>query len=367
MSVELRSQDLRADLIGSLLRPAALKAALMAKPPAEDEIRRLADQAVTEAIRLQEAIGFRIVTDGELRRRVFMVTYACLDGFRSIPDRAQWKSDDGTIVEGAEGRQVVVEKIRVKGRIPQEEFAFLKRHAKVATKFTIPAPSMGRGRWHQNYSRDAYPRVEDFLEALRDYTRDVVRELAALGCSYVQLDAPIYADVADPAYRKAMATLGSKFGEDLPFDAELDSSVFDGLSGVTSGIHLCRGNSAGRWLASGSYHAVAKDLFPRLKMDRLLLEYDSPRAGSFEALSYVRPETVAVLGLVTTKHGELEDQSHLEARIKAAAAFLPLERLAISPQCGFASSLAGNPLTEAQQEAKLRLVADTARKVWGST
>ena len=358
---------IRADNIGSLLRPPALKAALMRKPPVEEEIRRLADQAVTDAVRMQESIGFKVVTDGELRRRVFMVTYACLEGFKNIPDRAQWKSDDGTVIEGAEGRQVVVEKIRIRARIPQEEFAFLKQHAKVATKFTIPAPSMGRGRWHKDYSRDAYPRVEDFLQALRDYTRDVVRELASMGCAYVQLDAPIYADVADPAYRQAMATLGSKFGEDLPFDAELDSSVFEGLSGVTSGIHLCRGNSAGRWLASGSYDAVARDLFPRLKMDRLLLEYDSERAGTFEALAHVHRDAVAVLGIVTTKNGKLEDPSHLESRVKEAARYLPLERLAISPQCGFASSLAGNPLTELEQEAKLRLIADTARKIWGTT
>src|SRR3954471_4472367 len=261
--------EIRADNIGSLLRPAALKAALMKKPADEEEIRRLGDQAVIEAVRLQESLGFKIVTDGELRRRVCMVTSACLEGFGQIPDKAHWRSDDGSVIEGAEGRQVVMEKIRVKKRIPQEEFAFLKEHAKVPTKFTIPAPSMGRGRWHKDYSRDAYPRVEDFLEALRDYTRDVVRELASMGCSYVQLDAPIYADVADPAYRSAIATLGSKFGEDLPFDAELDSSVFEGISGITSGIHLCRGNSEGRWLASGSYDTVAATLFPRLKMDRL--------------------------------------------------------------------------------------------------
>ncbi len=361
------AMDIRADNIGSLLRPPALKAALMSKAPDEAEIRRLAYQAVIDAIRLQESLGFKVVTDGELRRRVFMVTYACLDGFTQIPDRAHWKSDDGSVIEGAEGRQVVVEKIRVNKRIPQEEFAFLKKHAIAATKFTIPAPSMGRGRWHKDHSRDAYPRVEDFLEALRDYTREVVRELASMGCSYVQLDAPIYADVADPAYRRSMATLGSKFGEDLPYDAALDSSVFEGLAGITSGIHLCRGNSGGRWLASGSYDAVAAELFPRLKMDRLLLEYDSERAGSFEALKHLRKDAVAVLGLVTTKNGKLEDPAFIERRVRDASAYVPLERLALSPQCGFASSLGGNPLTEEQQQAKLRLVADTARKIWGTT
>lgn len=359
--------DIRADNIGSLLRPPALKAALLRKPPDEDEIRRLGDHAVIEAVKMQESLGFRLVTDGELRRRVFMVTYACLEGFTNIPDRAHWRSDDGSVIEGAEGRQVVTEKIRVRKRIPQEEFAFLKQHAKVSTKFTIPAPSMGRGRWHKDYSRDAYPRVEDFLEALRDYTREVVRELAAMGCSYVQLDAPIYADVADPAYRQAMATLGSKFGEDLPFDAELDSSVFEGMAGLTTGIHLCRGNSGGRWLASGSYDAVAPTLFPRLKMDRLLLEYDSERAGTFEALKHVRKESVAVLGLVTTKNGKLEDPAFVERRIKDASACIPLERLALSPQCGFASSMGGNPLSEPEQAAKLKLVADTARNIWGTT
>lgn len=367
MSLDSPHATLRADHIGSFLRPAALKAALSRKPADHAEIQRLGDAAVIDAVRLQESLGFKAVTDGELRRRVFMVTWACVEGFTNIPDKAHWKADDGSVIEGKEGRQVITEKMRVTRRIPQDEFAFLARHAKVAKKFTIPAPSMGRGRWHKDYSRDAYPKVEDFLEALRDYTRGVVRELVAMGCTYVQLDAPIYADVADPAYRAAMSSLGSKFGEDLPFDAALDSSVFEGLSGVTTGIHLCRGNSEGRYLASGSYDAVASTLFPLLKMDRLLLEYDSARAGSFEALKHVREDSVAVLGLVTTKHGKLEDPAFIEQRVKDASQYIPMDRLALSPQCGFASSMGGNPLTEAEQTAKLRLVADTARKLWGTT
>jgi methionine synthase II (cobalamin-independent) len=202
---------------------------------------------------------------------------------------------------------------------------------------------------------------------VRDYTRGVVRELAAMGCDYIQLDAPIYADIADPEYRRSMADLGSAYGENLAFDAELDNSVFEGLNNITTAIHLCRGNNAGRWLASGSYDAIASQLFPKLKMDRLLLEFDSPRAGGFEPLKFVNKDTVAVLGLITTKSGKLEDRDSLQARIREASKYHDFERLAVSPQCGFASSLEGNPLTMAEQEAKLRLVVNVAQKAWGST
>ncbi len=358
--------EIRADIVGSLLRPAELKAALSGATAAtEEEIRRLGDQAVIDAIKLQKSVGLKVVTDGELRRRVFMITWASLDGFTPIPDRAYWKGPDGKELIGEE-RQVVTSPIKVKRQIAQDEFAFLKQHASGLTKYTIPAPSMGRGRWHKKHSRQAYPRVEDFLYAVRDYTRTVVREIAAMGCDYIQLDAPIYADIADPEYRRSMADLGSAYGENLAFDAELDNSVFEGLKGVTTAIHLCRGNNAGRWLASGSYDAVAAQLFPRLKMDRLLLEFDSPRAGGFEPLKFVNKDTFAVLGLITTKTGKLEDPVALQARIREAAKYHDSDRLAVSPQCGFASSLQGNPLSMSEQEAKLRLVVETAQKAWGS-
>ena len=358
--------EIRADIVGSLLRPPALKAALSGKGKAtEEEIRRLGDQAVIDAIKLQESVGLKVITDGELRRRVFMITWASLEGFSSISDRAHWKGPDGKAIVG-EQRQVVTSPIKVKRQIAQDEFAFLRKHTSRWTKYTIPAPSMGRGRWHKEYSREAYPRVEDFLYAVRDYTRNVVLELAAMGCDYIQLDAPIYADIADAEYRRSMADLGSAYGENLAFDAELDNSVFEGLKGITTAIHLCRGNNAGRWLASGSYDAIASQLFPRLKMDRLLLEFDSPRAGGFEPLKYVSKDTVAVLGLITTKSGKLEDRDALQTRIREASKYHDFDRLAVSPQCGFASSLEGNPLTIEDQEAKLRLVVDIAQEVWGS-
>jgi 5-methyltetrahydropteroyltriglutamate--homocysteine methyltransferase len=200
--------------------------------------------------------------------------------------------------------------------------------------------------------------------AVRDYEHSLVRDLTDLGCDYVQLDAPNYGFICDPRFREEMAHTGRDLAADIQFDAELDSSVFDGL-GVTRAIHLCRGNSAGMWAASGGYEAVAEELFPRLRVDRLLLEYDTPRSGDFGALQHVPDDVTVVLGLLTTKQGDLEDGRAVEARIREAERLVPLDRLAVSPQCGFASVASGNPLTPGEQEQKLRLVGELAARVWG--
>jgi 5-methyltetrahydropteroyltriglutamate--homocysteine methyltransferase len=201
---------------------------------------------------------------------------------------------------------------------------------------------------------------------MRDYSREVVREVVAMGCDYVQLDAPNYGRACDPEFHTLMASQGRRGAvADLQFDAELDSSVFDGITGITRAMHICRGNSAGAWNAQGGYGAIASDLFPRLHVDVLLLEYDTPRAGDFTPLRHVLPQQTVVLGLLTTKDGALEDAAAVESRIREAAAYVPLERLALSPQCGFASVEAGNPITPAEQEAKLRLVVQIARRLWG--
>jgi 5-methyltetrahydropteroyltriglutamate--homocysteine methyltransferase len=202
---------------------------------------------------------------------------------------------------------------------------------------------------------------------MRDYIQGVVQRVIAMGCDYVQLDAPNYGMFhCDAEARAFFAAQGRELAAELAFDVELDNTVFAGISGSTRALHVCRGNNAGgRWVANGGYEAVADALFPRLtNIDTLLLEYDTPRAGDFHPLRYVLPQHTVVLGLLTTKNAALEDASAVEARLREASQYVPLERLALSPQCGFASVAAGNPLTPADQEAKLRLVSQIARRLW---
>jgi len=262
----------------------------------------------------------------------------------------------------------VVDKVGAKRDIVAEEFPFLKAHTRKAQpKYTFPAPSWHRVAWDPKHSRDAYPTAREFLIAMRDYIRDVIKQLVASGCTYIHMDAPNYTQWhTDPSIRVAFESWGHDMDKELIEDAEIDNSVFDGITGITRAIHLCRGNApGGRWLADGGYGAIAAKLFPRLtNYDTLLLEYDTPRAGDFTPLAKVLPDTAVVLGVITTKSGVLEDAAAVEARIREAARFVPLERLALSPQCGFASGDYATTMAHAEQAAKLRLVGQIAAKVW---
>jgi 5-methyltetrahydropteroyltriglutamate--homocysteine methyltransferase len=231
----------------------------------------------------------------------------------------------------------------------------------------MAAPSYHRRYWSPEHSARAYRDSEEFLTEIRDYQREVVRDLAALGCDYIQLDAPNYGSLCDPDTRARMMADGRDPGAELAFDADLDNSLFDGVAGVTTALHICRGNGpGGAWHSSGGYGAISAELFPELAFDRLLLEYDSDRAGTFGPLGDVRPGTVVVLGLLTTKDGQLEDAAAVEARVREAARVRPLEELALSTQCGFASVPGSNPVSPQQQGAKLELVATLARRIWGA-
>jgi 5-methyltetrahydropteroyltriglutamate--homocysteine methyltransferase len=376
----------RADVVGSLLRPQYLLDARNAWREgrlSEAEMSRAADRAVTEAVALQEEAGIDAITDGEYRRFNFMATMgvrdardACLKGFATVETHANWMrlwlnpdgSDGGLVKTEIGPRSLVVEKIAPGRDAAGEEFPFLKRAARRArAKFTYPAPSMHRIAWEPEHSAGAYPTARDFLLAVRDHVRAVVEQLIGLGCDYIQLDAPNYSQWhIDPRIRAAFASWGRDLDKELIEDAEIDNSVFDGISGITRGIHLCRGNApGGRYLADGGYGRVAAEVFPRLSnYDTLLLEYDTPRAGDFSPLKHVRPDQAVVLGLITTKDGRLEDAAVVEQRIREAAAHVPLERLALSPQCGFASGEYATTMTHEEQAAKLRLVGQVADKVW---
>ncbi len=383
-----RQTTVRADVVGSLLRPDYLLEAREAARAGRigwDELRAVEDRAVREAIALQESAGIEAITDGELRRYGWIALIPIIDdplfqppvtGFEFLDARSGWrdlwKTGSGEPADTSAlppQEPFVTRKLQLSRDIVADEFAFLQKHAHALAKYTIPAPSWHRIYWHPEYSRGAYPTSDDFIHDVARLIREhIVDRLIELGCRYIQLDAPNYAQWhIDPANRAAFEAHGHDMAHELVADAELDNMVFEGVTGVIRAMHMCRGNApGGMWAATGGYEAISKEVFPRLtNIDRLLLEYDSDRAGGFQPLADVLPHHEVVLGLVTTKEGRLEDADDLVARVQEASAYVPLERLAISPQCGFASSEISRPMTPAEQEAKLRLIGAVARRIWG--
>ncbi len=369
----------RAETVGSLLRTEEVVRAARAGQDDPAAVLVL-DEAVLAAVRLQEDAGLDVITDGEVRRMAWAQTTRFLDCFAVTPGRGalNWRG----AAPGAAGAAGAARPAQAGGGYPAvvgrvadaprtgamaAEYAFLARHAHARTKFTMAAPSYHRRYWSPEHSTRAYRDCEQFLTDIRDYEREVVRELLALGCDYIQLDAPNYGSLCDPDTRAAMVADGRDPDAEIVFDAELDSSLFDGVTGVTTALHICRGNGpGGAWHSAGGYGAISGLLFPRLSFDRLLLEYDSDRAGTFAPLADVRPGTGVVLGLLTTKSDLLEDAADVEARIAEAARIKPLAELALSTQCGFASVPASNPVSAAGQQAKLELVGRVARSIWTS-
>lgn len=364
----------RAETVGSLLRPPGLleaRAKVTEGALSPGELRQLEDAAILEAIEMQERCGLDVITDGELRRSSFALLTDVLDCFETRPGGPglTWHEPDGQIRAGSATLPfpAVVRPIGpVRRRRLEEEYAFLAANARVRTKFTLPTPSYHRRYWNEEHSRGAYPSCERFLEDVLGVLREVVEGLVAQGCDYIQLDGPNYGSMCDPGHRARLAAAGRDLDADLAFDAELDSSLFSGLTGVTSALHICRGNGPGGiWHSSGGYAVISQQLFPKLAFDTLLLEYDTDRAGDFGPLADPPGGTVVVLGLLTTKSGQLETREEILARVHEAASVKPLEELALSTQCGFASVAPGNPLSPADEEAKLALVGDIARELWG--
>jgi 5-methyltetrahydropteroyltriglutamate--homocysteine methyltransferase len=374
----------RADTVGSLLRGDAVVRAARRSSPADGA---LLDDAVRDAIMLQEEIGLDVITDGEVRRVSWAQTPRFVDAFASsaaADARAGLRSRSGTEsgalnwrgagegMFGASGGRppgypVVVSRIATAQRLGDmtAEYAFLARYARARAKFTMAAPSYHRRYWSPARSGAVYDSCEEYLTEVRDYLRSVVDSLVALGCDYIQIDAPNYGSLCDPDTRAAMIASGRDPDAELAFDAALDSSLFEGVTGVTTALHVCRGNGpAGAWHSAGGYGAISPVLFPKLAVDRLLLEYDSDRSGGFEALRDVRESTSVVLGLLTTKSLRLEYDDDILARIAEAARYKPLDELALSTQCGFASVPIANPVTPVVQRAKLDLVVRIARRVW---
>lgn len=358
---------LRTDVIGSLLRPSYLKAARASRDegalgPAA--FKQIEDRAVDEALALQAATGLAVVTDGEMRRYAFYGHF--VDAIEGLDQYGGWaipfRDNDGH--EVVLKRPVVVDKLRRVRPMCTEEFAYARGRTDRVLKVTLINAQQAAAYYDVEKSRGAYATIDAYLADVVDILRTEVEELVRLGCTYIQLDAPQYAGLIDPEIREGYRSRGTDPDVLLDRCIELDNAVIGDHPAVTFGIHLCRGNNQSMFYASGGYEPVVR-VFERTRFQRFLLEYDDERSGGFEPLRHVPEDRTVVLGLVTTKKSAIEPEEVLKRRIEEASAFVPLDRLALSPQCGFASTEAGNTLTESHQEAKLRLVARVANDVWG--
>jgi 5-methyltetrahydropteroyltriglutamate--homocysteine methyltransferase len=333
------------------------------------EYKQIEDRAVDAAVALQADCGLDVVTDGEMRRFAFYGHLIdCVEGFDKLGGWAIAFRDEAGNETRLE-RPVVVSRLRRRRHLCAEEFAYLRARTDRPAKVTLVSAQQAAAYYDPEKSSGAYASIDAYLADVVDILRDEVAELVRQGCAYVQIDAPQYAGLLDPAIRAGYQRRGSD--PDLLLDRciELDNAVIDAgaRAGVTFGLHLCRGNNDSKFYASGGYDPIAGRVFRNTRFQRFLLEYDDERSGNFEPLRFVPEDRTVVLGLVTTKKPELERAEDLERRIGEAAQFVPLERLALSPQCGFASTMQGNRLSAADQAAKLRRVAETARRVWGET
>jgi methionine synthase II (cobalamin-independent) len=366
--------EARSDVVGSLLRPPELLDARErhARGDLSDaELERAEDEAVDDALRLQEDAGLDVVTDGEMRRLSFQSQMTeAVEGFGEWDLDAflwgEWRSEELGELSVERPPIAVVGKLRRKRFLSAHEFAYARDRARRTLKVTLPSPSLFANFWDPERSADAYAKLEDFLADAAEILREEVDELVRLGARYVQLDAPHYPLLIDERYRAFYESRGWPAERWLELGLELDNLVIGDRAGVTFGFHLCRGNQASRWIVAGGYEWLADRIFPRIQADRLLLEYDDPRSGGFEPLAVVPEDKTVVLGLVTTKTPRLEPVAELTARVREASRFVPLERLAVSPQCGFATSVLGNALSFADQRAKLEAVARTAQAVWNT-
>jgi 5-methyltetrahydropteroyltriglutamate--homocysteine methyltransferase len=328
------------------------------------EFKRVEDRAVNEAIDLQLRAGLDVITDGEMRRYAFYGHLIdSVEGFDkyggwAIPFRDE--RGEQLVLK----RPVVISKLRRRRHMCAEEFSYLRARTDHPAKSTLISAQQAAAYYDGQKSRGAYPTIEAYLSDLVDILREEVAELIRLGCTYIQIDAPQYTALLDPQLREGYRQRGSDPDRLLDVSIEMDNAVIGHHPGITFAVHLCRGNNQSKFYAAGDYGPIAK-VFRATQYQRFLLEYDDERSGGFEPLRNVADDRTVVLGLVSSKRPALEDKKELKSRIQAAAAIIPLERLALSPQCGFASTLEGNRLTRADQEAKLRLVAETAQEIWG--
>lgn len=372
---------LRVDQVGSLLRPKKLKEVFDRYDrglASEDELRHAQDEAIREVVATQEAHNLPVVTDGEFRRRVFMESFADVAGFDHW--KTGWRhtlqsvarQEETTTSEPRRGtdvilllRQPATERLRLVRNRPLEEYFFTRSLTARPVKVTLLGPDRVSQIFDYESSRSIYAGVDEFLADVISVERRMVTGLADAGCRYVQIDAPGYTAYVDARSIEDMRSRGEDPVTNMERSIKADNAVIAGFPGLTSGVHICRGNRRSMWHREGSYDAIAERLFNGLHHQRLLLEYDTDRAGSFEPLRFVPKGKVVVLGLITTKTGRVETIDELTRRIEAATRYLSIDQLALSPQCGFASGMAGNLLREDEQWRKLDVMLETAARVWG--
>jgi 5-methyltetrahydropteroyltriglutamate--homocysteine methyltransferase len=360
----------RADHIGSLLRPPALRQAFRkhaAKEMDDTEFAQLQDQCIRDVVTLQEQVGLQVVTDGEFRRGSYWGRFVeRTQGFEIKAASFKFRDDSGHEVDFT--APYAKAKIGRAQPLALDEFVFLCGVTKLTAKITLPAPStMHFYRCNDFADRAAYKDVETFFADLAKVFQQEIADLAKAGCRYVQLDEVAVALLCDPAIREQIKRVGSD--PDALVDLYIDSinqAVAGCPAAVTIGIHMCRGNFKGHYLGAGSYESVAERFFASSKVNHFLLEYDTPRAGDFAPLRFVPKTKGVVLGLLSSKTPVLEGLDQLKRRTEEATRYIDLDRLAISPQCGFASTVAGNPLTEADERAKLARVVQAANSIWAA-
>jgi 5-methyltetrahydropteroyltriglutamate--homocysteine methyltransferase len=366
----------RADHVGSLIRPDALikaRAAAEQSEAARAELARIQHDAVRQVVRLQQEIGLKLATDGEYNRhswqRDFLLKIGNVEPMASRLT-VRFHSAAGTRDHTPPSLQVAGKLSLPDGGIFVDDFKFLASitSAGVTPKITIPSPTIVHFRGGRDaIDAKAYPRIETFYDDLAAVYRAEIGALAEAGCRYLQIDEVNLAYLCDPELRRQVANIGED-PESLPktYAKLLNAAITARPEDMTICMHLCRGNFAGAWIAEGGYEPIAELLFNEIGVDGFFLEYDSPRAGGFAPLRFLPKGKTAVLGLVTTKSAKMESREELKRRIEEAARYAPLEQLALSPQCGFSSGIGGNAMTVEDEIAKLRLVVETAREVWGS-
>ena len=354
------------DVVGSLLRPTYLKEArdqFALGELTDTQFKRIEDRAVDECIAVQIEAGIEVITDGEVRRYAF---YGHLiDAVEGFDKHGGWaipfRDEKGEKL--VLPRPVVVSKLRRKRPLCAEEFTYVRARTKRPAKTTMISAQQAAAYYDHSKSSAAYATVDAYLADLVDILRDEVAELIRLGCTYIQIDSPQYTALLDPQLREGYRQRGNDPDRLLDLSIEMDNAVIGRHPDIVFGLHLCRGNNQSKFYASGDYTPITR-IFRNTKFNRFLLEYDDERSGGFEPLREVPDDRTVVLGLVSSKKPQLESKSEIKKRIEGATAYIPLERLGLSPQCGFASTMEGNLVTAADQLAKLQLVAETAQEVW---
>jgi 5-methyltetrahydropteroyltriglutamate--homocysteine methyltransferase len=376
---------IRTDVVGSLLRPDSVKKARADWDAGKIDLAervRIEDEAVRCAVKLQEEVGLDVISDGEMRRMNFQDSFGeSIEGYDAAPVKMhtyeqrvegssalrRWDIPDlhtggGTAVAY---RRPVKSRLKLKRNVPLEEYRFVAGVAKKPAKVSLIGPDRISQRFAHESSKDVYKDMDAFMADVVSIQREMIKGAVDAGCRYVHIDAPGYTAYVDEPTMAQMKARGEDPKQNFSRSLKADADVIANFPGVTFGIHLCRGNQRSMWHREGTYDAIAERLFTELPHHRFLLEYDSERAGSFAPLRFMPKGKVAVLGLVSTKVSEMETVDGMRKRIDEAAKHIPLDQIAISPQCGFASDVIGNLITPDEQKRKLEVVVETARKVWG--